>query len=330
MNNKLLAGFFYVLLFLFLPLEIFSQGCSDAGFCTMGAMKPSQHFSKKLSPKLRSVELSQYIGVNRIGDIIMSYTADVNIGLSSKYTAQIKLPYMMVFGKLANTNGLGDISLSASRNLVAKEKYQINFTLGAKIPTNNSNFSTVRNGKVLPLPNYYQSSLGTYDFIGGLSFITKRWLIATGYQQALNSNNNQFLWGPWIASDHANGTQDSLIAKQYPVCKKLHRGKDVMLRVERNFRLARFNAHIGLLGIYRLNKDVFTNKKNVRQAQDGTTGLALSGIAGFGYNFSARSSIKFIFGARLVQRYRLSSLHELSLDGLSREFVNTIGYEFRF
>ncbi len=103
-----------------------------------------------------------------------------------------------------------------------------------------------------------------------------------------------------------------------------------MLRVERNFRLARFNAHVGLLGIYRLNKDEFTNKLALRQKMDGTTGLALSGIVGFGYNFSARSGIKFIFGARLMQRYRLDILHGLSLDGLSREFVNTIGYEFRF
>jgi hypothetical protein len=326
MNKKLLAGLFYVFCLMFLPLTIFSQGCSDAGFCTMGAMKPSQHFSRKLSPKLRSVELSQYIGVNNIGDVITSYTADVNIGLSSKYTAQIKLPYMIVYGLLANTNGLGDISLSASRNLIAKEKYQVNFTLGTKIPTNEGNITTHRNGKVLPLPGYYQSSLGTYDIIAGISLIKKRWLFAAGYQQALNANNNQFLWGPWNLS----GDRDSLIAQKYPVCKKLHRGKDVMLRIERNFRLARFNAHIGLLGIYRLNKDVFTNRYGMRQEMNGTTGLALSGITGFGYNFSARSGIKFIFGARLVQRYRLDVLHGLSLDGLSREFVNTIGYEFRF
>jgi len=324
MNRKILTGIFYVFIFLVIPFSSYSQGCSDAGFCTMGAMKPSQHFSRKLNLKLRTVEVGQYIGVNRIGDVIMSYTADINIGLSPKYTVQIKLPYMLVFGRLANTNGLGDISLSASRNLIAREKYQLNFTVGAKIPTNKGDFKV--QGTNLPLPNYYQSSLGTYDVIAGLSFITKRWLFATGYQQALNSNGNQFLWGPWNKS----GLADSLIAQQYPVCKQLHRGIDVMLRAERNFRLARFNAHLGLLGIYRLTEDEFTNKKGLRQKQNGTTGLALSGIAGMGYNFSARSGIKVIFGVRLMQRYRLDQLHELSLDGLSREFVNTIGYEYRF
>ncbi len=324
MNKKYIVGFFCTSLMLALSLELFSQGCSDAGFCTMGAMKPSQHFSRKANLKLRSVEVGQYVGVNKIGDVMMSYTADINIGISSKYTMQVKLPYMLVYGLLANTNGLGDISLSASRNIVAKEKYQLNFTVGTKIPTNKGDIR--KDGTNLPLPNYYQSSLGTYDVIAGISLITKKWLLAAGYQQALNSNGNQFLWGPWNKS----GLSDSSIAQKYPVCKEIHRGKDVMLRIERNFRLARFNTHIGLLGIYRITKDEFTNKSNVRQKQDGTTGLALSGIAGMGYNFSARSGIKIIFGVRLMQRYRLDKLHELSLDGLSREFVNTIGYEYRF
>ena len=324
MNKNSISATISVLLLLVFSTKLFSQGCSDAGFCTMGAMKPSQHFSKKINLKLRTIEVGQYIGVNKVGDVMMSYTADVNIGLSSKYTVQLKLPYMLVFGLLANTNGLGDISISGTRNLIAKEKYQLNFTIGTKLPTNKGDIR--KDGTNLPLPNYYQSSLGTYDIISGISFITKKWLLAAGYQQALNSNGNQFLWGPWNKS----GLSDSTIAQKYPVCKEILRGKDVMLRVERNFRFARFNAHLGLLGIYRITKDEFTNAKGLRQKQDGTTGLALSGIGGFGYNFSARSGIKIVFGVRLMQRYRLDKLHELSLDGLSREFVNTIGYEYRF
>src|SRR5262245_12060964 len=137
MNRKIVPGIFFIALSIFLiPTTGFSQGCSDAGFCTMGAMKPNQPFSRKLNLRLRSVEFSQYVGVNKIGDVIMSYTGDINIGLSSKYTVQIKVPYMIVLGRLANTNGLGDFSLSASRNLIAKEKYQLNFTVGTKIPTN--------------------------------------------------------------------------------------------------------------------------------------------------------------------------------------------------
>lgn len=312
----------FLCIFILFHSNSFSQGCSDAGFCTMGAMKPNQRFNKKLSAHLRSIEFSQYIGVNKVGDIIMSYTTDINIGIFKRTTVQLKVPYMFCFGQLANTNGLGDLSVSATQNLVAKEKYQLNFTLGAKIPTNNGSKSI--NNR--PLPNYYQSSLGTYDFVVGISFITKKWLIAAGYQQPLNSNGNQFVWGPWNNS----GSVDSAIAREYPKCRDLKRGNDIMFRIERDFRFSRFSANIGLLPIYRLTEDVFLDADGKRKSQPGTKGLAMTLIGGFGYNFSARSGIKFAFGYRVTQRYSAPELHELSLDGLSREFVNTIGYEFRF
>jgi len=261
------------------------------------------------------------LGLNKIGDVITSYTADINVGITPKFTMQVKVPYMIVFGKLANTNGLSDLSLSASRNLIAKEKYQLNLSIGAKIPTNKSDLKT---DSGLPLPSYNQTSLGTYDAIAGISLITKRWLIATGYQQPLTANGNEFFWGPW------NKTIDSAIAREYPVSKALKRGNDVMLRIERNFRLSRFNSHIGLLGIYRLNDDVFTNAAGVRGEKEGTKGLIVSGIIGMGYSLTAHSGIKLIIGTR-VYRDRYDAIpNHLSLDGLSREFVNTIGYEFRF
>ena len=311
------------IMLVFLQYSLSGQGCSDAGFCTMGAMKPNQHYNKKVEFKLRSVELSYYLGVNKIGDVMTSYTADVNIGLSRKTFLQVKVPYFMVFGLLDNTNGLSDISLSGTRALVSKEKYQINFTLGTKIPTNNGDLKR-EDGR--PLPNYYQTSLGTYDGIVGISIISRGWLIAAGYQQPFNGNKNQFLWGPWLSA----GTTDSTTALLYPVCKEIFRGNDVMLRIEKSIRLSRLTGHLGLLPIYRLTEDEITNKLGQRIKVKGTTGMALSAISGFSYSFNTRSGIKMIFGYRLSQRYYRPEFHGLSLDGLSREAVVNLGYEFRF
>ncbi|MFN8890139.1 MAG: hypothetical protein ACK5WF_21960 [Cyclobacteriaceae bacterium] len=44
----------------------YSQGCSDAGFCTMGAMKPDQPYNKKIQLKLRSMEVSFYRGTTTL------------------------------------------------------------------------------------------------------------------------------------------------------------------------------------------------------------------------------------------------------------------------
>jgi len=297
----------------------FSQGCSDAGFCTMGAMKPDQPYSKKIELKLRSLEMSFYRGTTTLTPIIYVATADLSFSLNSKNSFQVKLPYQAITGRLANTSGMGDISLCFTRNIYSSEQFSLNLSVGTKIPTNQSDKST--NG--LPLPMYYQTSLGTYDFITGLSLINRKWLFATGVQVALNQNNNQFVWKSWAGSEH------EAYANRYNQAKDLRRGVDVMLRVERNFRLSRFNFSIGLLPIYRITKDEFTrsgqaaNSAETRISPDDAQGLALSGIATTGYSFNVRSGIKLLVGHKIVQR-------DINPDGLTRELVTSFTYIYRF
>jgi len=323
-----------------------AQGCSDAGFCTMGAMRPNQAYSKKLNLTLRSIEVSQYFGMTSFYLKILAYNIDANIGISNRLTAQVKLPYQFVFGQLANTNGVGDISLSATYNLVAKENFQVNVSLGTKIPTNNSNLKaqvadTLGVVKDRPLPMYYQTSLGSYDIIAGISILTKDWLFAAGYQQALTQNGNEFLWKPW------NGTSLEEDAGKYPKSKNLLRGTDVMLRIEKNFRFSNWNAYIGLLNIFRITKDEFTDVNGSRTTvrtenyvlgnNIGTGNLAISLLAGAGYRFDTKSAIKIMVGYRLVDRTSYENKGKNSnfemhrnADGLSRLLVTTIGYEYRF
>src|ERR1044071_9711197 len=90
---------------LFSFTESFSQGCSDAGFCTMGAMKPDQPFNKKIDFKLRSMEISFYRGTTTLTPVIYVANADMTFSLSQKTFFQVKLPYQAVTGRLANTSG---------------------------------------------------------------------------------------------------------------------------------------------------------------------------------------------------------------------------------
>jgi hypothetical protein len=311
--NRTLVSLIISMVLCFSLTKAYGQGCSDAGFCTMGAMKPNQHFAHRMDTKLKSVEFTAYAGYTKFHDLITTYIADFNFALGKRYAFQVKLPYTFVNGKLANTNGVGDISLALTRSLITKEKYQVGVTIGTKIPTNNSNFKEA--GRSLPM--YYQSSLGTYDIIAGASLITKKWLFAAGYQQALNVNGNQFKWSDWAG---LGGTES--VALKYPVSNKLLRGNDVMLRAERNFRFARFNYFTGLLGIYRLNRDLVTFK-GVRGKVPGSEGLAMTFLNGVGYRFSARSSVKLLVGFVIVRR-------DTNPDGLSRDYVASVSYQFRF
>ncbi len=301
--------------FLFAHLISNAQGCSDAGFCTMGAMRPNQSFSsKKTAVKVRSIELLQYVGVTKFDDVIMTSLADLNVGIGKKGSLQFKLPYTFVSGPLANTNGFSDIVCSYTHVLLMKRTFQVSGTLGGKLPTNNSNLLSSDNRA---LPMYYQSSLGTYDLVFGLALVSRKWLLATGYQMPFNQNGSQFTWAQW------NGSELKPVAVEYPPSWNLKRGNDIMFRVERNFRSTKWNAYVGLLTIYRINEDVISKvTADNRVEVANTTGAAVTALFGVGYRFSTALAIKAMYGDKLINR-------ETNPDGLSREYVTSLSLEIR-
>jgi hypothetical protein len=93
-------------------------------------------------------------------------------------------------GNLGTAFGPGDIYLSASKSKLLKGNWNLTSTLGVKIPLSQSNISEAG----MPLPIQYQSSLGTFDVIAGLTFSDKQWQFSVGYQQPLSGENkNSYL-----------------------------------------------------------------------------------------------------------------------------------------
>jgi hypothetical protein len=313
-----ITRFLLLVIVFFNFIEGNAQGCSDAGFCTMGAMKPDQPFNKKLQVRLRSMEISFYRGTTTATPIVYVANADMSFSLNSKNSFQIKLPYQAVqSGTFDQTGGLGDISLCLTRNIFTSERFDINISIGAKIPSNDANLKAKGRFEGKPLPMYYQTSLGTYDAISGISVLTKNWLFATGIQIPLNENNNQFLWEEW--ADYP----DQSYLEKYSQARELKRGIDVMLRAERNFRFSQFNFSAGLLPIYRITNDEITDLDGTRVKPEGARGLALSGLVTAGYNLNVKNSIRLLIGHKIIQRER-------NPDGLTRLLITTFSYNYRF
>jgi hypothetical protein len=281
-------------------------------------MKPDQPFNKKVEFKLRSMEFSFYRGTTTTSPIVYVATADMNFSITPKTFFQVKLPYQAVKGNFGETSGMSDISLSITQNLKATDKYDINFTLGAKIPSNNADLTDPTRNNI-DFPMYYQVSLGTYDFITGISLKTRDWLFATGLQHPFNKIENTFIWDEW-----RDVYPDFEYVKTYNQSNLLKRGTDIMFRAERNFRFSQFNASIGALPIIRITKDsILDPATGLRRKLDGTTGMALSAIGTFGYSFNVRSGVRFLLGVKLTDR-------DVNPDGLTRHMVSTVSYYYRF
>jgi hypothetical protein len=300
---------------LFTSYISFSQGCSSAGFCTMGALKADQTFSPIKKVRLNYVELSHLVAFTGLGETIQASTIDASISISSKNKIQLRLPYAWVQGDLGKTSGFGDVYFTYTRSLFQKNNYNISVMAGTKLPRFSTNFSTKDN---LPLPMYYSPSLGTYDLILGASFINKSWLLGIGFQKPIynRSIDNQFSANAWMDSPLEQQAQ------KYTYSVGLQRGSDIMLRIEKNIRFNRYNFHVGLLPVYRIEADEVL-EDNIRKKLKGSQGLAMTGILGAGYNFDLHSRIKLFYGHRLVAR-------DSNADGLMKTSVTTIAYEWRF
>ncbi len=295
----------------------------------MGAMKPDQDYSEKVNLKLQSIEVNAYRGTTTLTPIIYVLTLDATISITNSLFFQAKVPYQMADGSLGEARSVGDLSFGITYGIGEFLGGNISATLGTKIPTNNSSQSDPDSwGVENDLPMYYQTSLGSYDLIFGGSWITSKWLLATGIQMALTENENDFRWGnenvsgSWRAN-YQNGESSGYVGS-YDLANNLKRGTDVMLRIERNFRFVNYSFNVGLLPIYRITKDErYDFNNDIRIKEDGTTGLALSVLGGCAYHFNVNSSMKLILGKKLAQR-------RVNPDGLTREFVSSLSYVLRF
>jgi hypothetical protein len=300
--------------------SVVAQGCSDAGLCTMGTLKPNQFFDNKLRFRLKSIDLNHTLGITPTQDRILQTSLDFNFTFKNSWTAQLKLPYQITQGRLGETQGFGDVTFSMSRVIFNNEKVQVALTLGGKVATGDANQARIDDR---PLPLLYQSSLGSNDLIFGGSIRTRNWMFAAGYQRPLNATRNTFMPEMWEDTDKREE------AALYFANNQFFRGSDVMMRVERNIRFSRLNIFAGLLSIYRITPDkVMMEHNGVMQNMEIKTsqGFVFTLMTGFGYQFSMKSGIKLLVGKKDFNQFTRGK----HIDGLVRNWVYSFSYQYRF
>jgi hypothetical protein len=288
-------------LLLFSLQQATAQGCSDAGFCTIGGLAHETETAAKHGGN--SLKLLLPIG---LGDEDVFVFAP---GLEYTHTLrnwqwQGRITGNYATGNLGSASGAGDIFLSATYSLPTATNLKPAFTLGAKLPLNQSNLK--EDGRSLPMQ--YQSSLGTVDLIAGVSFTWNRWKWAAGWQEPLTGRNrNNFLPVYWNDGK----------AAAYPPGNDFNRKGDVLLRT--NYILVKkqtITLEGGLLGIYHLGEDTYINANESANPIPitGSKGLTLNLTAAADVQLNQKWSLGITAGVPLVVR-------DIRPDGLTRSFV---------
>jgi len=288
-----------------------AQGCSDAGFCSLGILKPN-------IPGVSEDHQSQFAVVlaNGIGDedvFVSTLSLQYGHRFNKNWNLEAKLTANYATGELGDVTNAGDLFISSNYNLTKKKRWNTSFLASFKIPLNMAN---AKSGQ-LPLPMQYQSSLGTFDAILGVSLTEKHWVLTAAWQQPLSgTNGNTFLPAYWT-----NGKAD-----KYPPSNDFNRKADLLLRTGYKFRSGEnWNFQLGLLGIYHLGKDSYIdgNISNKPIAIDGSEGLTLNGTASVWFKLNKRFTVGVTTGAPFVVR-------DVRPDGLTRKFVINPELNFSF
>ena len=289
-----------------------AQGCSDAGFCSIHAIKNNTAASVEKDDNNNDIAIGFSFGKGERSTSVYTPYVEYTRSLTEQTSVTAKVSFSAVTGELANTTGLGDLFLSVNHAIDHKKKWQKSFIVGLKIPFDQADI--VEKGIHLPMP--YQTSLGTTDIVLGLSYIRKAFGATAALQQPLKKmNGNRFL-----PSDYPSVP----LAGAYLPTNYFERKGDALLRLSYNFDLkSKFSIRPSLLGIYHLGNDSYLDADKMRIEIPKSNGLTLNANVFVDYKLTETSALELTLGTPFVVRTNRP-------DGLTRSFVAAVEYKFSF
>lgn len=282
----------------------FSQGCSDAGICSIG-----NGFSSAIDSSKNQIEVGNIFGkgledVTYISPYI-SYTRVFN----THFSLTTKITYSQASGSFGTRGNIGDAFLVGNYKFLEKNNKQWSSLLGIKIPFTGSN-DKINN---FSIPMDYQSSLGTYDLFLGADFKYKKWNFNSTIQiPVINSNANSYF-------DEYSASND------FPTTNLFERKSDVLFRSMYTFKSKneKFTYKPNFLFIYHLGndsyEDIFGNRQKIKDSE----GLTINANLISNYKINETNKIELSIAFPVVYR-------EIRPDGLTRSVTLGINYKYSF
>jgi hypothetical protein len=292
-------------MFLFSFQNFYSQGCSDAGFCSL---------DHKTEESVTKNAINFGVGIGSGFENVSIFNSSIEYGrsITKGFSIQTKLTYQSTSGDLGSNSGLGDVFFIGNFIIPSKNENQNwGISTGFKFPLSDAN-AKANNGFSLPLD--YQTSIATTDFIAGVNVVfDKKWEFQTAVQIPIaNQNKNQFVQNSYPNTAAFVTTNDFV------------RKPDALFRAGYNYNLkeTKFSFKPNLLFIYHLGEDQFT-LANVEQNIKGSDGLTLNGVLNTTYSLNSTNKLELVLASPFVVR-------DVRPDGLTRLFVASLQYKYSF
>jgi len=325
-------GFLYIFILLgFATQQLQAQACSDPGLCTIGSLYSATSADTVSGTDYTKADLEELLNVSIYGEkyhlsteagigfgdggtSIYSFNLRGSFRLKEKLALGLKLPFNRTEGVLGTVMGLGDLTIHL-QNIFKSGKYlRMAYTIGIVIPTNSGNLKYAG----APLPMVYQTSMGFFGALAGVTISTRKWNFALGTQQNFGRNKNEFITDNLVLDPTLPG-YDPLNAQRmrFASSRNIHNGLDVMLRLERTISIKKFVMALGVLPIYRVNNSTIQLQDESIFEVDNSKGLTLNLTGGLSYKINKEWRITANAGAPVINRKNAP-------DGLRRTAVYLI------
>lgn len=286
-----------LILSLFISFQSYSQGCGDAGACSIDAMKNG--FKDKQSFSKNSLKMGTTFGLAQYKVFIAAPYIEYRRYINTKLSLSAKISTAIHTGNITTTYDFSDIYLISSYHFSSKFR----FLAGIKIPFNDAN----KKYNTIPLPMSYQSTLGTLDLILGVGYTQNHFSYSLAFQKVLVQNNNEF-----FKADYAFVGIDT----NYLSTNAYQRESDVLLRIsyQQQFRNKKHSIIYSLLPIFHLGQDSYQTSSNERVKIKDSEGLTLNLNVFYRYQVSEKKHFEFSLGAPVIARHsRPDGLTSLSI-----------------
>ncbi|HCL06110.1 MAG TPA: hypothetical protein DHW64_09155 [Chitinophagaceae bacterium] len=280
--------------------QLFAQGCSDAGFCTI-PLRPAAASKNNIQ-----TELAYLRGEENTSLATLSVSYSRQISKKLQWDNKIVLAY--VNGNYGTVFNLGDIYSTLRYGIKTSSGKMVHLLGGVKLPFNQSNLK-IRN---VSLPMVYQTSLGTYDLILGAAFDAGKLDMNVAVQlPVVQQNRNSFIM------------EQAPLPGTFPTTNLFRRKADVLWRVgyPLKSKTAKWSFNPNLLAIYHLGEDSYENIFGKRENIKGSSGLTLNANLQIGYRLNQQQSLQLSLATPFVVR-------DTRPDGLTRSFVASVSYQF--
>lgn len=285
--------------------NIFAQGCSDAGLCTTPSFK--QAYGMESAEGDNRLTLGFSFGAADYDISVFGGNLGYSRRLNERWSIDAEVTFLGQNGNDISVMGPGDIFL----NLNHKFSEKFTFTSGVKFPLTKGN--KIEDGKNLPMD--YQSSLGTLDILAGIIYQLDHWEFALGFQFPLVQNENAFFPNQYDAES---------ILSTIQATNMFERKSDVVLRITRPIEMSeKFTFTPGLLPIYHIAQDEYTDIDGIVQSIDGSNGVTLNGTLFMDYKIGDAGLLQLSIGFPFIVR-------DARPDGLTRSFVFGVAYAKSF